>query len=131
MGKRDQPKPEAPKQPFNNPFAQLQAKRDELPQGQAPAPAPAPGEKAAEKGPQGPARAVVRMERKGRGGKEVTVVEQLELPAAQLERWCKELKQSLGCGGALEEQSIVLQGDHRDRVKALLLARGVRKVSVG
>ncbi|HLL81695.1 MAG TPA: translation initiation factor, partial [Longimicrobium sp.] len=79
----------------------------------------------------GPARATVRMERKGRGGKEVTVVEQLELPQAQLDRWCKELKQSLGCGGALEEQSIVLQGDHRERVKALLLARGVRKVSVG
>jgi translation initiation factor 1 len=126
MGKRDEPKPQAPQQPFNNPFSALQAKREELPQGPA-AHQPAPEKKA----PQGPAKAVVRMERKGRGGKEVTVVEQLGLPPAQLERWCKELKQSLGCGGALEEDSIVLQGDHRERVKALLLERGVRKVAVG
>ena len=126
MGKqRDDGKPAEPKAPFNNPFAALQAKREELPSG--PAPAPVREEKKAT----GPAKAVVRMERKGRGGKEVTVVEQLELPGAELERWCKELKQSLGCGGTVEEADIVLQGDHRDRVKALLIAKGVKKVAVG
>lgn len=111
--------------PFNNPFGALKGKLGELPKG---APPPKPGEP---KAPAGPPRAVVRMERKGRGGKEVTVVEQLALPPAELEKWCKQLKQALGCGGTIEGSDIVLQGDHRQRVMAELLQRGVKKVSVG
>ena len=71
------------------------------------------------------------MERKGRSGKEVTVVEQLGLQARELETWLKELKGALGCGGALEGATLVLQGDQRKRLPALLTARGVRKVTVG
>lgn len=77
------------------------------------------------------ARAVVRMERKGRGGKEVTVVEKLGLAEKDLETWCRELKQALGCGGAVDGDMIVLQGDLRTRVPAVLTAKGVAKVSVG
>ena len=79
----------------------------------------------------GPARAVVRLERSGRGGKAVTVIDHLGLPAADRDDWLKGLKASLGCGGTLEEDAIVLQGDQRSRVPALLTARGVRKVTVG
>lgn len=126
MGKRkDDDAPAAPPAPFNNPFAALQAKREALPAG----PPPPPAREAA--APKGPARAVVRMERKGRGGKEVTVVEQLGLAPAAMETWCKALKQSLGCGGALEDGTIILQGDQRERVKPLLEQRGVRKVTLG
>jgi translation initiation factor 1 len=78
----------------------------------------------------GPARAVVRMERKGRGGKEVTIIDKLELAPAAREQWLKALKQSLGTGGVLEGEDLVLQGDHRDRAAAWLEARGVRKVTV-
>ncbi|RKG70817.1 translation initiation factor [Corallococcus terminator] len=126
MGKRDK-KDEAPASPgpFNNPFAALSAQREALPVGPPP---PAPKGKPE---PKGPARAVVRMERKGRGGKEVTVVEQLGLPAAQLDTWLKALKGGLGCGGVVEEDSLVLQGDQRERLPALLEARGVRKVIIG
>lgn len=106
----------------DSPFASLEKLRDQLPAGtQKPAPA---------EPKRGPARAVVRYERKHRGGKEVTVVEKLELPPAELERWCRELKQSLGCGGAIEDRSIVLQGDQRSRLPALLTGRGVGKVTV-
>ena len=107
--------------PFNNPFSKLKGALGDLPAGP---PAP-PAE------PKGPPRAVVRMERKGRGGKEVTVVEQLELRPAALEEWLKALKQALGCGGAVEDGALVVQGDHRPRVKAWLEARGVKRVSVG
>ncbi|MBM4377982.1 MAG: translation initiation factor [Deltaproteobacteria bacterium] len=110
--------------PFNNPFAALAAKRDALPPGE---PVPVP----AEKPQKGPARAVVRMERTGRGGKEVTVVEQLGLPPAELAAWCKALKGALGCGGTVEGDNLVLQGDQRERVGPLLEKRGVRKVTVG
>jgi translation initiation factor 1 len=71
------------------------------------------------------------MERKGRSGKEVTIVEQLGVSARELESWLKDLKASLGCGGAVEGDSLLLQGDHRKRLPDLLSARGVRKVSVG
>lgn len=112
--------------PFNNPFGRLESARDKLPS----APAPAPGSQAKAPKPLAP-RAVIRMERKGRGGKTATVVEQLGLSAKELDRFCRELKQSLGCGGTVEGATIVLQGDLRDRVKALLEARGVLKISVG
>jgi translation initiation factor 1 len=78
----------------------------------------------------GPARAVVRLEKKGRGGKEATYIEKLELPAKELEVWCKALKQSLGCGGVVEGDAIILQGDLRQRLTTVLTARGVRKVVV-
>ncbi len=77
-----------------------------------------------------PPRAVVRLERKGRRGKEVTVVEQLTLSAAERLVWLSELQRSLGCGGAEEEGALVLQGDQRRRVEAYLRARGVARVSV-
>lgn len=106
-----------------NPFASLEALRGSLPSGPPPR-APADAR------PSGPARAVVRMERKGRGGKEVTVVDKLGLGAAQLETWCKDLKHALGCGGSVDGETIVLQGDLRPRVAAVLTARGVAKVTV-
>jgi translation initiation factor 1 len=127
VGKDDRKKtpPPPPAGPFHNPFAGLAGKLGSLPPGPAPAPEPkAPA-------PRGPARAVVRMERKGRGGKEVTVVEGLDLPAPELDRWLQALKGSLGCGGTVEDGALVLQGDHRDRLPSLLAARGVRKVAVG
>ncbi|MBA3463794.1 MAG: translation initiation factor [Deltaproteobacteria bacterium] len=110
--------------PPDSPFAALEKLRAELPAGPAPKPIAAPIVK-------GPARAVVRMERKGRGGKEATVIEKLGLPEKQLEIWCKELKQALGCGGVVDGDTIVLQGDLRPRLPAVLTARGVGKVTVG
>lgn len=112
--------------PPDSPFAALEKLRAELPVG-AP-PQTAPPTKPEKKGP---ARAVVRMERKGRGGKEATVIEKLDLPATHLERWCKELKQSLGCGGSVDYPNIVLQGDLRPRLPAVLTSMGVGKVTVG
>jgi translation initiation factor 1 len=107
----------------SSPFAALAGLRDALPPGPpAPAPSPAPGE---------PARAVVRIERKGRGGKEVTWIEKLGLDVDELERWCGELKKALGCGGTVEGDAIVLHGDLRRRIEPLLVARGVRKVTMG
>lgn len=113
------------KKPFHNPFAALEGLKSSLPEGKpAVPPAAAPA-------PKGPAKAVVRMERVGRGGKEVTVIEQLQLSLKEREKWLKALKGALGCGGTLEGDDLVLQGDHRERLPALLEQRGVRKVVVG
>jgi translation initiation factor 1 len=71
------------------------------------------------------------MERKGRRGKEATVIEKLDLPKSHLETWCRELKQALGCGGTVENDTIVLQGDLRQRLAPVLEKRGVVKVTIG
>lgn len=107
-----------------SPFAGLASLRDALPSG--PDPQPKPADRPAAR--RAPAKAVVRLERKGRGGKAVTVIEQLGLPAEELAAWLKELKAKLGCGGAVEGDTLVLQGDLRKRLRAPLEARGVRKV---
>lgn len=111
------------KKPDGSPFAALAGLRDQLPAGTPPPVKAAPVAK-------GPARAVVRYERKGRGGKETTVVEKLGLAEAELEQWCKALKGALGCGGFVDGEAIVLQGDLRRRLEAVLTARGVRKVTI-
>jgi translation initiation factor 1 len=118
---------DAPPGPFNSVFSKLKDKLPDVPAGPAPAPA-TPRVKAE---PPPPARAVVRMERKGRGGKEATVVEKLGLPPARLAEWADALKRSLGTGGGVEEDTIVVQGDQRERVARWLEGRGVRKVVRG
>jgi translation initiation factor 1 len=113
----------------SSPFAALAGLRDALPPGTPPPAAPPPD--TAKPAKPGPARAVVRLERKGRSGKEATIIDKLGLAPAELERWTRELKQSLGTGGAVEGEMIVLQGDVRSRLEPVLLARGVRKVTMG
>ena len=125
MGRnKDAPRNPAAAGPFNNAFGALKEKLGVLPRSTVPERAPASKE------PKGPARAVVRYERKGRGGKEATVVEQLDLPERALGDWLNALKQALGCGGWVEHAALVFQGDQRVRLPPLLTARGVRKVTV-
>ena len=107
-----------------DPFAALDALRASLP------PGPPPKISPPKPAPKPPARAVVRLEKKGRRGKDVTIVEKLDLREADLEIWCRELKQAMGCGGTVEEDAIVLQGDLRSRLAPVLTARGVAKVTV-
>ena len=64
-----------------------------------------------------------------RSGKEVTVIEHLDLAPIEREKWLKALKASLGCGGVIEGDNLVLQGDHRKRLPKILAERGVKKVS--
>jgi translation initiation factor 1 len=120
-------RPDMPDKPFHNPFDVLAPLRGEVSPAQEPtlpAAAPPPSDM-----PRVP-RAVVRMERSGRGGKEVTVVDHLALSPRDREAWLKALKTALGCGGTIEGDTLVLQGDQRKRLPALLTARGVRKITV-
>jgi len=73
-----------------------------------------------------PARPVakLRMEKKGRGGKTVTVVFGLPNNAAFLKDLTQELKRTCGTGGAATEDGVELQGDLRDRVRGVLAAKG-------
>ena len=131
MGKKRAPTPPpASSGPFNPAFAFLAGKLGKV--ADPPPPSVAPGRTPVDRppGPPPPARAVVRMERAGRGGRTVTVVEKLGLPPRELEAWLSDLKRALGCGGVVEGDALVLQGDTRERTGELLEARGVRKVTV-
>jgi translation initiation factor 1 len=124
---RKKPPPAAPPTAaFHAPFLGLGALREVLPPGPTVAAAPR-----AKKERPAPPLAVVRLERKGRRGKEVTVVEKLSLSKAERQAWLSELRRVLGCGGVEEEEALVLQGDHRVRVEAYLRGRGVARVTVG
>jgi translation initiation factor 1 len=73
-----------------------------------------------------PARIVakLRMEKKGRGGKTVTVVYDLPRNAVFLEELSQELKRACGTGGAVGDGTIELQGELRDRVREFLVKKG-------
>jgi translation initiation factor 1 len=68
--------------------------------------------------------AKLRMEKAGRGGKTVTVVFGLPNNAAFLKELSADLKRACGAGGTVTADGVELQGDLRERVRALLLARG-------
>jgi len=73
-----------------------------------------------------PARIVakIRIENAGRGGKTVTVVYDLPRNAAFLDELCGELKRACGCGRAVREDTIELQGDLRDRIRDVFKKKG-------
>jgi translation initiation factor 1 len=73
-----------------------------------------------------PARIVakLRMEKKGRAGKTVTVVYGLPENTEFLKELSQELKRACGTGGTTAGDSIELQGDVRDRVREALTKRG-------
>jgi translation initiation factor 1 len=64
------------------------------------------------------------MEKKGRGGKTVTVVYGLPQNEQFLKDLSQELKKACGTGGAVVEGGVELQGDLRDRVRDVLAKRG-------
>lgn len=71
---------------------------------------------------------VVRIQRQtsGRKGKGVCMITGLDLDDAELEKLAAELKKKCGCGGALKDGVIEIQGDKRDQLKTLLEAKGMR-----
>lgn len=68
----------------------------------------------------------IQREKKGRGGKTVTVVTGLSGGTRELDALLKELKQHCGAGGTREGAVIEIQGDHRERIEARLVALGHR-----
>jgi len=73
-----------------------------------------------------PARIVakLRMEKSGRGGKTVTVIYDLPRNQAFLKALAGELKRACGAGGAVVENTVEIQGDLRDRIRAVLEKKG-------
>ncbi len=69
-------------------------------------------------------RCVLRLEKKGRAGKAVTVVAELPRNQAFLAGLAAELKRACGTGGTVADAAVEIQGDQRDRLRPLLAAKG-------
>jgi translation initiation factor 1 len=69
-------------------------------------------------------KVTVRLERKGRGGKTVTVIDGLQIRQKEGEALLKQLKTKLGTGGTVKDTSLEIQGDHRDALIAELRKMG-------
>jgi translation initiation factor 1 len=58
----------------------------------------------------------VYLERKGRGGKVVSVIKGLTLSEGAMSDMCKLLKSKCGVGGYIKNEEIIIQGDQRIRL---------------
>ena len=73
----------------------------------------------------------VWLDRKQRGGKQVTLVRGFVGTQADLGELARLLKSRCGVGGSAKEGEIIIQGDHRDRVVEILLQNGYRCKKAG
>lgn len=71
---------------------------------------------------------IVRIQRQtsGRKGKGVCLITGIDEDDAALAKLAAELKKKCGCGGAVKDGVIEIQGDNRDLIKTLLEAKGMR-----
>jgi translation initiation factor 1 len=67
---------------------------------------------------------LVRKEKKGRGGKTVTIVEGYQGNQQTIETLCKKVKQQCGVGGTVEHKTFIIQGDKCDQVVKILIKEG-------
>ncbi|MDX1478737.1 MAG: translation initiation factor [Saprospiraceae bacterium] len=66
----------------------------------------------------------VKIEKKGRRGKVVTIIQGYRGPETSLQDLARELKNKCGVGGSAKDGEIILQGMLRDKVIAILRSLG-------
>ena len=73
--------------------------------------------------------AVLRLEKQGRGGKTVTVIDRLPKQELFLRELTSELKKKCGTGGTYitsgQDGRIEIQGDQREKIRAICAAKGI------
>ena len=74
--------------------------------------------------PPGKQRLVVTLDRRNRGGKQVTLVSGFVGTADDLKELGRLLKTRCGVGGSAKDGEITVQGDFRDKVTSLLRELG-------
>ena len=65
-------------------------------------------------------RLIVTIDRRHRGGKQVTIVSGFSDNFQGIDQLGKTLKEKCGCGGSVKEGVIIIQGDNRDKLVSFL-----------
>jgi translation initiation factor 1 len=68
----------------------------------------------------------VHIDRKQRGGKEVTLITGWSADIDNLEELGKLLKSKCGVGGTVKDNEIIIQGNHRNKIMLILADQGYK-----
>ncbi len=66
-----------------------------------------------------------------RKGKPITILEGYKGADSDFKKLAKELKTKLSVGGSFKEGKIIIQGDYRDKIMEMLVAKGFKVKRVG
>lgn len=64
------------------------------------------------------------LEKKGRGGKQATVIKGFTGDEESLKELSARLKKHCGVGGSIKDNDIIIQGDQRTKVRDYLMSQG-------
>jgi len=63
-------------------------------------------------------------------GRPVTIIEGLDGEHEDLHKLARKLKSACASGGTVKKGAIILQGDHREKVKEILVEMGHREENI-
>jgi translation initiation factor 1 len=73
----------------------------------------------------------VSLDKSGRAGKAVSLVEGFAGPPAELEKLARELKNLCGTGGSAKDGQVLIQGDQRQKIAGFLEKKGAKVRLIG
>lgn len=74
---------------------------------------------------------ILKLEKKGRGGKTVVIIENFVGTENALKELAKEVKNHCGTGGSVKDNSILIQGDVREKIIQFLHFKGYKTKRIG
>ncbi|HMP29069.1 MAG TPA: translation initiation factor [Saprospiraceae bacterium] len=70
----------------------------------------------------------VHYEKKGRGGKEAVIIKGIDGKFVNMDDIAKTIKNKLGVGGTVKDMEIIISGNKRDKIIAILQEFGFKNI---